>query len=235
MSFLLSSSCAGQRSSQLSGCWNQCKVSASRVPLKSQFELVLSCSVLKELVVISRESSTSTCADAFVGSWSALSFLDGNSDKRAINAMFSESELFSGPEPACSGSALVSAKNFFVFFEFLFLTISAKEFPKREWNSGSRVWESCGSSTSATDHDNAQCSDIVKVFSLELHSLVEISGHLGPAPRDLEVVRRVSRRESISKILIRDVPESHVERSLPIQTHWVGLVLKLYVVSILCP
>jgi len=34
---------------QFSGSWNQCKVCACRVPFKSQFELVLSCSVLKNL------------------------------------------------------------------------------------------------------------------------------------------------------------------------------------------
>ena len=142
MSFLLASFCGGQRSSQFSGSWNQRKVCASCVPFKPQFELKLSCSVLKELVVISREPSSSTCADAFVGSWSALLFLDGNSDRRAINAIFSESELFSGPEPPCFGSALLCARTFFVFFEFVLLTISEKELPERESNSGSRVYES---------------------------------------------------------------------------------------------
>jgi hypothetical protein len=76
---------------------------------------------VKELVVISRDSSS--CADASAGSWSALFFLDDNSDKRAINSTFLKSEFFSGAEPACFGSALVSAKSFFVFFEFLILTI----------------------------------------------------------------------------------------------------------------
>jgi hypothetical protein len=39
-----------------------------------------------------------------------LFFLDGNSVNRAINAIFSELELFPGPEPACFGSALLSQK-----------------------------------------------------------------------------------------------------------------------------
>jgi len=86
---------------------------------------------LKELVVISREPSSSTFAHAFVASWSALFFLDGKSDKRAINVIFSESEFFQNQNQLVSVS-ISFFKNSFVLFEFLLLTISAKERLERE-------------------------------------------------------------------------------------------------------
>ena len=207
MSFLLTSSCGGQRSPQFSGSWNQWKVSASRVAFKSQFELVLSCSVCKELVVISKEPSSSTCADAFVGSWSALFLLDGNSDKRAINAIFSESELFSGPEPACVGSALVLFKN---FFRLLWIPVPddlSKRTCRKRIELRITSLRSCGSSTWAT----------------------------GIWKWSEEYWKGYPSANSWFGIAIVDVPESDVERSLSIQTDWMGLVLKLNVVFILCP
>jgi hypothetical protein len=57
---------------------------------------MLSCSVFKELAEISRGLSSSTCTDIFVGSWSALFFLNRNWGGGAVNAIFSESDLFSG-------------------------------------------------------------------------------------------------------------------------------------------
>ena len=101
--FLVSLCCGGQRSSQFSCSWNQWEIIASRVPFKSQFELVLSCSVLKELVVISSEPSSFTCADAFIGSWTALFFLDGNSDKRPMNAIFRSPSCFQDQNQLVSG------------------------------------------------------------------------------------------------------------------------------------
>ena len=158
MSSLPASSCEGQRSSQFSGFSNQRKVWDSRV--QSRFELLLFCSVFKELAVIQNQYQLDSGHHYFLQNVSSIS-LNSWSWQSQQNNVYSKNRT--------------------------------------------------------QNNEAVVVSDKMKPFSL------------------WKAFRRVSISKSLIRDPILDVQESDVERSLPIQTPWMGLGLKSLEILILCP